>query len=200
MWSRGRPSGPVRAGGPVPGPPRVPSPMTRPVAGMAAAGAPRAEAPGGEFSRGRVWLVATLCGLLGLSLVLVALAVADKRVGVLAPLWGGGGPATTQAAPPPPAPAPPAGEVPATEPAKAAKSAKPAEAAKKARARQTTPSAADQGSSDSDSSESDSDSFEPGGPPGYGPGHGWGQYDRNQRLAQEMMRYRMNAGYPEHHR
>ena len=91
-------------------------------------------------------------------------------------------------------------EVPATEPAKAAKSAKPAEAAKKARARQTAPSAADQGSSDGDSSESDSDSFEPGGPPGYGPGHGWGQYDRNQRLAQEMMRYRMNAGYPEHHR
>ncbi|MDT7589598.1 MAG: hypothetical protein QOE32_7148 [Pseudonocardiales bacterium] len=176
--------------------------MTRPVAGMPAASAPpgQAEAPGGEFSRGRVWLVATLCGLLGLSLVLVALAVADKRVGVLAPLWGGGGPPTTQAAPPPPAPAPPAGEVPATEPAKAAKSAKPAEAAKKARARQTAPSAADQGSSDGDSSESDSDSFEPGGPPGYGPGHGWGQYDRNQRLAQEMMRYRMNAGYPEHHR
>ncbi|MDT7601718.1 MAG: hypothetical protein QOK26_3795 [Pseudonocardiales bacterium] len=174
--------------------------MTRPVAGMPAAGAPpgQAEAPGGEFSRGRVWLVATLCGLLGLSLVLVALAVADKRVGVLAPLWGGGGPPTTQAAPPPPAPAPPAGEVPATEPAKAAKSAKPAEAAKKARARQTAPSAADQGSSDGDSSESDSDSFEPGGPPGQG--HGWGQYDRNHRLAQEMMRYRMNAGYPEHHR
>jgi hypothetical protein len=174
--------------------------MTRPVAGAPAAGAPsgQAAAPGGEFSRGRVWLVATLCGLLGLSLVLVALAVADKRVGVLAPLWGGGGPPMTQAAPPSPAPAPPVREVPSTEPAKSARSARPAEAAKKPRVRESAPSAADQGSSDSDSSESDSDSFEPGGPPGQG--HGWGQYDRNHRLAQEMMRYRMNAGYPEHHR
>jgi hypothetical protein len=178
--------------------------MTRPVAGAPTAGAApgQAAAPGGEFSRGRVWLVATLCGLLGLSLVLVALVVADKRVGVLAPLWGGGGPPTTQAAPPPPEPAPPVPEAPSTEPAKSARPARPAEAAKKARARESAPSAADQGSSesDSDSSESDSDSFEPAGPPGYGQGHGWGQYDRNQRLAQEMMRYRMNAGYPEHHR
>jgi hypothetical protein len=174
------------------------------VAGAPTAGAApgQAAAPGGEFSRGRVWLVATLCGLLGLSLVLVALVVADKRVGVLAPLWGGGGPPTTQAAPPPPEPAPPVPEAPSTEPAKSARPARPAEAAKKARARESAPSAADQGSSesDSDSSESDSDSFEPAGPPGYGQGHGWGQYDRNQRLAQEMMRYRMNAGYPEHHR
>ncbi|HEV7791599.1 MAG TPA: hypothetical protein VGP05_21510 [Pseudonocardia sp.] len=181
--------------------------MTRPVAGAPTAGAApgQAAAPGGEFSRGRVWLVATLCGLLGLSLVLVALAAADKRVGVLAPLWGSGGPPTTQAAPPPPEPAPPVPEAPSAEPAKSAssaRSARPAEAAKKARARESAPSAADQGSSesDSDSSESDSDSFEPAGPPGFGQGHGWGQYDRNQRLAQEMMRYRMNAGYPEHHR
>jgi hypothetical protein len=206
MWNQVPRPGPVPAGavGPVPGPPGRQA-MVRPPAGGFAAGAQpdRPPAPRGEFSRGRIWLVATLCGLVGLSLVLVALSVADKRVAVLAPLLGGAPPTTTQAAPPPPAP--PVLQTPAAEPApaKSARPAPPAQPVRKPRARDTAPQASDDGSSREDSDSGD-DSYESDGQPGYGrPGYGqdpqWGQYDQSQQLAQDMMRHRMNDGRPERH-
>jgi len=142
----------------------------------------RAAGSGREFQRGRAWLVATLCGLLGLSLVLAALAVTQSLRPAPPPLVNmAPAPApTTQAAPPPPAPTHEA-----------------------AQPRQATPKPRSDSDGDGDGGQS-GDGDDVAGPGWAGSSPGWGNSGPSwgspgSDMARDMMRYRMSHGYPPHH-
>ena len=141
--------------------------------------------PGREFRLGRAWVLAILCGLFGLSLVLVVLAVVGGNAPAPAPLTvgTGPGPATSSApAPAPPAPPTPASRSDAEAPAPRSKA----------------PARSAGGSASSDDDDDDDGSADSGSDSGSGSGSDsgsrdeWGRHGREYDMAREMMRYRMN--------
>lgn len=155
--------------------------------------------PGSEFRPARAWLLATVCGLLGLSLVLVALTVAGRQVPPPPPPVPATAPAT-ELAPPPPAPA----EAEAGQPAPSTpgkRSAPPARSGggSTSGAGSASGSGSDSDSDDDSDSNSDSNSDSPHSWTGYDHGPGWGSYGQGSDMARDLMRYRMNSEYPSEH-